>query len=322
MELVDQAYKYFQPGNYRRETSLCLSQLARAYRRKGNYAEALKALAQKLELAQQGGDQPQVAAGYGEIGAVLMDQERYPEALEKYDQALAMNRTLGNVINIAFNLENRGEILWELGRYDEANEALKEAEKIASNPDSRYKQLIPEIERSLGDLALSQRRLADAQLKARHTIELCGTLYPTVTIRADLTLARERSLSGSHAEAKKLCAEAVKLAGEQGEDFFLLTLALLTSAEVALESGDAHSAAQLSAQAQERFLKGGQQESAWRAWLLAARANQQLNNTQVAGQQLARAKELLLELQQRWGANAFNLYLARPDILAYNKQLG
>lgn len=321
LKLIEQAQTYFQQGNYRRDVSLCLSQIARAHRRRGDYQAALKALDQKLELAQQGGDQPQIAAAYGEIGAVLLEQERYPEALAQYEKALAIHKAIGNVINIAFNHANRGDILWKLGRYDEAQQALNEAGAIARQPDSSYKQLVPEIERSFAQMALSQRHFQEAEAKAENSLVMAGTQYKSVTVEAKFTLGLVRAFSGSAGEAKKLCAEAVRLATEAG-DAALLSRATLALAEATLEAGDAQTALTLASQAQERFAKGGQQESEWRAWLVTARANKRLGAKQVAAEQRAQGKQVFSQLQQKWGAQIFERYLARPDIQVYYKQLG
>ena len=321
LSLVEQAQTYFQQANYRRDVSLCLSQIARAHRRQGDYQAARAALQQKLNLAEQGGDQPQVAAAYGEIGAVLSEQEQYPEAIDQYDKALSLNRTIGNVINIAFNQANRGDILWKLGRFDEAQQALKEAGEIARQPNSGYKQLIPEVERSSAQMALTQRHFPEAQTRAESSLTMAGTQYQNVTIQAQFTLGLVKAFTGSAAEARKLCDEAVKLA-TAARDSALMSRALLSSAEAALESGDPHTATEMAMQAQVRFAAGGQQESEWRAWLVAARGNQRLRNNAIAQEQFAHAKQIFSQLEQKWGSEVFERYRARPDIQVYYKQLG
>ena len=320
-KLIEQAQTYFQQGNYRRDVSLCLSQVARAYRRQGDYPTALGVLSQKLELARPAGDQPQIAATYGEIGAVMFEQERYPEALDQYDKALPINTAIENVINIAFNRANRGDILWRLGRFADAQQALKEAQGIASQPGSGYKQLTAEIERSYAQLALVQRNFPEAQARAERALEMASTQYRNVTIQAKFTLGLVKAFTGPAPEARKLCDDAVTLA-TAANDSALLSRALLADAEAALETGDAHSAAATALRVQVRFAKGGQLESEWRAWLFAARANQHLSNSALAREQLAYAKQVLLQLQQKWGSPVFEQYLARPDIQAYRKQLG
>jgi tetratricopeptide (TPR) repeat protein len=305
--LVQQALNFFRQGNYRREISVCLTQIARANRRKGDYETALKALQEKLQLAQQG-SQPQVAVSYGEIGAVLSEQERYPEALDQYDKALAINKPLGNRINLAYNQANRGDILWKLGRYAEAEQALSEAFAIANQPDSAYAQL-----------ALSQRRFPEATSKAGLALDRAGTQYKNVTIEAKYTLGLVKALTGSDREGKTLCEDAVKMATDSG-DAGLLSRAMLVLAEAILESGDSQGALEKAMQVQARLTSGGQQESEWKAWLVAALANQRLGNKTAAQEKLVHAKNVLAQLQQKWGSEVFKLYLARPDVQVFYKQ--
>ena len=74
-------------------------------------------------------------------------------------------------------------------------------------------------------------------------------------------------------------------------------------------------------QAKERFAQAAQSESEWRAWLIAGLASQRLNNPVATREQMSRASETLLSLQQKWGGEHFNSYLTRPDIQLHRKQL-
>src|SRR5262249_45907558 len=49
LPLVQDALSFFEKGNYRGDVSACLTQLGRAYRRRGEYEEAAKALQRKLD---------------------------------------------------------------------------------------------------------------------------------------------------------------------------------------------------------------------------------------------------------------------------------
>ena len=73
--------------------------------------------------------------------------------------------------------------------------------------------------------------------------------------------------------------------------------------------------------AQERFAANNQQESEWRAWLIAGLASHRLNNLDAARQQLSNARNLLNGLEKRWGTDHFKTYLARPDVQFYRRQL-
>ena len=319
LALIQQSLVFFKQANYRRDVSICYRQIARGNRRKGDYETALQALDENLQLAKTSG-QPAIALSYGEIGAVLSDQERYPEALEQYDKAYEINKALGNRLNLAYNQANRGDILWRMGRYPEAQQALSEAQAMANQPESGYKQLVPEIERVYAQMALSERKFPEAKKRAEQALELAGTQYRNVTIEAKSTLGLAKALTGSASEGKTLCQDSVTLVTYAG-DAALLSRAMLTLAEVLLANGDYQAALDQATQAQERFAKSGQQESEWRAWVIAALAGEHLADQSATPGRRQHAKEIIVLLQRKWGTS-FNQYVARPDVQVYYKQLG
>jgi serine/threonine protein kinase/tetratricopeptide (TPR) repeat protein len=319
--LVQQALTYFQQANYQRNASYCLTQIGRAFRRKGDYSSAVQTLNQKLQIAQQGGSQIEIANCYGEIGAVLFDQENYPAALDQYDNALKIYKTVGNQLRIVFAQSNRGNILGRLGRYDEAKQTLDEVSTSVKQQPSDFKQLEPRVELIASQISLSQRDFAQSARRALSAIALSGTNYPDVVIESKFTLGVAKSLAGNGREGETLCAEAAKSASDTGETL-LVARALLAEAESALQAGESEKAATLAEQAQESFARGSQLESQWRAYLIAALANERLGETAKAVQQRQQAKNVLQELEKQWGSDAFKSYTARPDIQVYSKQLG
>jgi serine/threonine protein kinase/Tfp pilus assembly protein PilF len=321
LPLVQQAYDIFEQGNYRREVLLCLTEIGRANRRKGNFDEALKAFRQKLESAEKTADRLQIATTYHDIGSVLIEQENYPEALKNYDRSLEMNRNLNNRINIAYNQHNRGNILWHVGRIDEAKDALKEAFEIASQPDAAYKSLLPDIQLSFAQIFLAERKFPEAIKQSSLALKMAGTDYREVAIEAKYTLGLAKALSGAAQEGLTLCAEAANEAGASG-DAALYSRSLLAHAEAALESGNADVAWDLANKASEKLASNGQQESEWRARLVASRASHLNKDTSSSDSQLARARELFYQLEQTWGPDVFKQYQSRPDIQHYRKQLG
>ncbi len=117
-----------------------------------------------------------------------------------------------------------------------------------------------------------------------------------------------------------LSVEAVKIA-EQMDDGHLLSGALLAFAEAALIHGDAQEALTAASRAQINFALTGQQDSEWRAWLITARASKLLGDETKAHENASRANDALLNLQQKWGAEAYRSYLARPDMTRLQRQL-
>lgn len=321
LRFVQDALAFFQQNNYPRSVSSCLTQLGRGYRRKGDYSLAIQALNQKLQIAQQGSSQIVIADSYGEIGAVLFDQENLPAALEHYDNALKIYRSVKNELKIIFNQANRGNILWRLGRYDEAKQALDEVATAARQPDSSFKQLVPLLELIDAQISLSERNFSRASAKGTEAMSMAGTNDRQVAIESKLTLGLIKALSGGSRDAQLLCEDAVRLANDTG-DSLLSARAILAQAEAALQGGDASKALTLATQAEESFARGAQLESQWRACLIAAQASERLGDTGKAAQQLERGRNILRELEKQWGSEAYKGYTSRPDIQVYYKELG
>jgi len=181
--------------------------------------------------------------------------------------------------------------------------------------------VIAEVPLHYAQMALSERRFAEARLKSQQAIELAGTQYQGVAIEAKYTLGLAQALSGDARAGVKSCEEAVEMAKGAG-DAGLLSRAMLALAESSLENNDAQGALTNALQVQQSFNRAGQLESEWRAWVIAARASRLKRDERAASEQMAEASNVLSQLRQRWGDEAFNGYLSRPDIQFSRKQLG
>lgn len=321
LALVEQAYSFFQQGRYHHESLICLTELGRAYRRKGNYAEALKAQQQKLALAREVGNEAQAAFAYADIGAVYFEQERYPDALANYDLSYNLNKSLGNPLLVAYSQHNRANILWHLGSFPEAREVLRDSLKIATGPGAGYKALLPEIQLSLAQISLAERKYQEAIKESQTAVDMAGTQYISVMIEAKSTLGLAKVLSGNATEGLRLC-EAALSAAETSGDAPLISRVLLAQAEAALAAGNDEKALQLANRARERFGANGQLESEWRACLIAAQATERTAGPSEAQSLYIHAREVLNQLGTTWNEGAFKQYLTRPDIQNYRKQLG
>jgi len=310
LQMAQQALQFFQQENHPRHAFLCLTHIARGYRRKGDYAAAQQALNQKLELAQQSQNQGSVADTHVELGALLLDQEQLPSALEHYENALKLYGSTNNFL-VAFCNENRAHILAKLGRYEEAKQLLDE---LFKNKDG-YPGLLPDLYLNRAENSLSQRDWPQAIAASNETIKTGGS-KSNATIRAQYVLAIAKAETGAQTEARKLCDDSIKATSSAG-DFGLQSRTLLACAEVALKGRDAQTALTLANQAQERFARGLQLESEWRAWAIASRANKELGHSDIAQEQMRNAETRRSKLEQQWGADAFRKYAARPDIQVY-----
>ena len=320
LPLIDQALSFFQQGNYPKNVSQCLTQIARGNRRKGAYATALRALEQKMELAQQGGSQPAIADVYAELGAVFYEQGNYPSSFDNYTKALDIYKQVGNSIKAAYSQTNKTNILWRLGRFDEAKENLTEVSTVAAGGTEVLKPLVAALKLIDAQIFLSQGNLSVARAKVNEALALAGDDYQDTLIESKYTLGLIIAHSGKGPEGEKLCEESVKMADKSG-DLVLKTKAMLAQAEAALETGNARRAVDITAQLQGMFASASQLEAEWRALLISAKANAQLGDREGASAQLEQAKTVCNQLKQSWGAEAFNRYVSRPDIQVYYREL-
>ncbi len=321
LRLVQQALDFFQRGNYPRNVGFCLTQIGRGYRRKGDYAAALQALNQKLDLAKQSNSQPAIADSYLELGALLFDQDKWPAALEQYENAQKIYESVNNGFRIAFCKANRGNILWRLGQYGQAQQLLDEVAAITAEKKSTFLQLLPAITAVNAEMKLSERNFSNAIALSSQAITMAGQQHPEVTIQSKYVHGLARAFSGGQKEAQKFCDEALNAASNAG-DFGLHSRALLASAEAALARNDGQQALLLATQAQERAARGGQLAAEWRGWTIMARANALLGNTGQSADQLRKASELRGNLEREWGTEAFKNYISRPDIQVYLQATG
>jgi tetratricopeptide (TPR) repeat protein len=168
-------------------------------------------------------------------------------------------------------------------------------------------------------MALSQGQYAEAKKEAQAALDL-SEKFPDVALQARYTSGRAQAFSGSMPDARKLCEEAFA-AAQQLKSRPLTTSAQLALAEVMLLQKDAAGALEKALAAQKVFAQSGQQDSEWRALLIAARASDLAGNKTAAQEYASRADQVCSALPQKWGADAYQSYLKRPDIQTYRKQL-
>jgi tetratricopeptide (TPR) repeat protein len=319
--LLEEARKFYEPAGYRKETSIVLLTLGRARRNKGEYEIALKTFEQQLQLARDLDDPAQLAASHLSMGILLGEYlERYPDALPHLDESYRIDQSIGAKVGMASDQLYRGIVLSQLGKYQEARAALDQASSMASQPDANLKEVVAWVHLTDGRMALSQRRFGEAKTKAQQAIDLAGTQVRDLAVQAKYTIGLAQALSGATQAGRKLCEDAVALAKE-GNSPRLLSGALLALAEVLLKANDSAGSLASALQVQPMFAQSGQHESEWRAWLIAARASQIANNTSAMREHVNRADSLCAGLQQKWGADAYNSYLQRPDIQVYRQDI-
>ena len=318
---LQEALDFYQPAGYRKETSIALTMLGRTLGAKGEYEIALKTFEQQLQLAKDLDDPAQVAASHLSIAILLgVELERYAEGLSHLDESYRINEKRGVQIGMAYDQMNRGAFLWQLGRYPEARDALGKAFSISNPSEADFKAVLAWVHLTKGQMALSQHQFAEARTEGQRALDLAGKEARDLALQAMQTIGLAQALSGAPQPGKKLCEEAVATAKEAKSPRMLST-ALLTLAEALLVGNDAPGALAASLEAQGMFEKPGQQDSEWRAWLIAARASLITGNKSAAQEYASRADKLSQGLREKWGAEAYENYSRRPDIQNYRKQL-
>ncbi|HEY8410676.1 MAG TPA: tetratricopeptide repeat protein [Pyrinomonadaceae bacterium] len=318
LQIAQQALNFFQQGNYPGNAAICLTQMARGYRRKGDYPAAVQAANQKLDLAQKDGGQPGIAAANVELGAILSDQEDLPAARKQYQSSLDIYQSLGSKVLATYSKVNLGNILCRLGHYDQGDALLDETWKTVSEVKDKYQQLLPTVRLYQAQSQLSQRHFPDAIRLADEAIAAAGT-QNDIVIEAKSVIGLAKAQSGSASEGLRFCEDAVKISAS-GEDLLLQSHALLDKAEASLLGNDAKTALNLATEAQSRFARGQQYESEWRAWLIASRATEKLGDKTKAQELFGNAMNIRAKLEQQWGPEAFKQYGLRPDIRAFYQE--
>jgi hypothetical protein len=169
-------------------------------------------------------------------------------------------------------------------------------------------------------MALSERKYDEAKKKAQLALVVSESQFPDLTLQAKYCIGRAEAFSGSPQVGRKFCEEAVAMAKKVNSPQ-LISIALLALAEVLLTGNDTKGALENALEAQKMFARFGQQDSEWRALLIAARADELAGDKSGARDYASRADSLCAGLEQKWGKEAYESYLRRPDIQNYRNQV-
>jgi serine/threonine protein kinase/tetratricopeptide (TPR) repeat protein len=322
IKLIEKALTFYREAGYPKETSTALIELANAHSDKGEDAIAMQTFEELL--ASDLGDLAQLATVHLGIGILLgVEQEKYPQALVHLDESYRINTLRGSKSHAAYSQMNRGNLLWQLGRYKEATDALNDASAVADRPgqpEASLKTLLALVHLGHSQMALSEGRFSDAKREGQQALQLSATQSPDIDVNGKFSVALADALSGAPQQAKLLCQEAVAMAKESRLPR-LISSAQLALAEVLVLAKDAEGALRAALDAQPLCARFGQQDSEWRALLMAARASQIAGDRSAAQMYASRAQTLCDGLREKWGADAYEGYMRRPDVHNYRSQL-
>jgi tetratricopeptide (TPR) repeat protein/predicted Ser/Thr protein kinase len=303
---VEQALVFFQRGGYQKETASALILIARAQRQKGDYTAALQSFDRQLEVGRKLADTTQIALAEQGSASVLLALGRLPAALTRYQAAYDADRQTNDKIGAVYDLLNCANLQWRLGHYDEARRALAETSETVSRPV----EILTGTVRAGMELSLRHFPVAVSNARAVLAGPGVGAEFGAT---AQMILGLSQAATSATREAIASTAEAVTLAGKSGSASAVAETGR-AHAEALLAAGDSHRALETVMRAQQWFAQSGNQEAEWRCWLVAAQAAHSRDYA-------LKAQQILLGLQQQWGADNYRTYLARPDIQFSRTQL-
>jgi tetratricopeptide (TPR) repeat protein len=320
LRYIEQGLTFFRQPGYGIELSQILILRGRAMRDAGDYNSALTLFNEQLQLGEQARDTLQMATVRGEIGSVLTRREEYPTALHHFEEGYRLSQSSNVQLHVGFAALHRAEMLWQLGDCEGADGFLNEATQIAEGPGGPFRSLLASVLRVRGQMEASKLNFAEAQTESVNALTAAGREYQETIILAKLTLGLVHAKTGEHRAATVFCEEALDLANST-DDPFLISNSWLGCAEMLLASRKFPEALEKAFQAQQAFSRSGQLDSEWRAWLIAARARQQLGNAKLARECASNARDIFTKFEQRLGSKDFQGYLSRKDIQDCQQQL-
>jgi tetratricopeptide (TPR) repeat protein len=250
------------------------------------------------------------------LGTVLTDQDQYPKALEYFKESNNLYESMGNGHDATYSKYNIASTLAKLGSLQEAKDTLAGAEKALADLKISPPGLDVRFVLLKADLALAEGRFTDA-IEITKSITVSND--PELAVDLDCTRALSQALSKSqNAVAVRTAQKAVELA-VQGKDPKMVNRSKLILAQVYLQNGNLKEALTSALEAKDYFVTTGQKESAWRAWLVAAKSVDE-KESDTAGQYLSSASKTLADLKTDWGESYFQTYSARADIKFYIAQ--
>jgi tetratricopeptide (TPR) repeat protein/tRNA A-37 threonylcarbamoyl transferase component Bud32 len=293
---AQEALKFFDQQHYARESLQCLALLGRWQRNRGDPA-AFASFQRALDLAEKLQDSRQMTLAHASLGSLLASQERLPDALLQYQQSIQHTTTAEQIGYAALEC---AEVLWQLGRYEEAAAMFAKAEENAGN----FATLRLAIDGSRAEMLLSQRRFDEAERLCVRTLAALSEPGERMMLTSVLGLAQIGA--GQKERGRRNCEEALMTADTSG-DLETLHAAQLAAAEARIDAGDTVAALALLRKVEP--LLANLPLSRWRSLALLARSDTANRRRDAAAVMLQ-----LDEIAHQWGATAFQLYMARPDL--------
>ncbi len=319
---VKEARDYFEKYGYQSQTSTALVLIARAQRKKGDYAAALQTYEEQRQLASQLSDRVMEARALFGTALLLEDQDQFAKAFRMYEQSGGLYQSSGMQLNVSYALLNQAGLAWKMGDYQLARSLRDQAVASSQRLDEKSNKFVTMVMIPLLDarMSYSELNLTSARSKSEEALRSLNESRPEEIIVAKWTRCLATAISGTPRASITDCSEAVTLARKIKDDR-LVAEALLALSVAFVEKGEWQEALDAARLALTTFSKLNKLEAEWRALLVAARASQGRKDFLRSRESALQAKDKLKSLVQNLGEQAYRQYLNRKDIQRQVKQL-
>lgn len=310
---VERAIQMYQQDGSRKYLMQAHALLGHASEQQGDYAAAHQSFMQQLQLALQVGDREQESLAYEGLGIIYLDQEQYSKALENFDKHYQISSTILKIPSYITHVQlHRAKVLFAIGQYDNAKTALAESRNKVAEAKGSDDELLARQALVAAQLALSRRDFNSAKIEGLKALRLSLNEFETVAVESMYTVGLAEVFSGRKTEGLRRCREAYE-AAKQLNSPGLFSYSLLTLATARVEVGQAKQALADTLQARERFGRGDQKESEWRALFVAAMAAKGLGDAVATKDYASLASKTLNAFQETLGASTES-YRRREDV--------
>jgi tetratricopeptide (TPR) repeat protein len=304
--LAKDALKYYRDFGFLDRAAASSILVVRAEEAKGNFAEALDASTDLLQLAEKTHSDVSVETAEEAVGVADFGLQDYPAALAHFDRALEVSRALHE--NEAYQENLCADALWRLGRYEDSEKTL-----AAIPPDARRRNDIGSYFDDIrAQMELSKGKYRDALSISQNALQTFPKLQADKTLDylAVKTLAEAQL---GHLVQARLDADKLFDTARQRGDEYLIAQAELTAANVYLALHLPVKALSLARTSNAYFSTNGEKESEWISLLYLAQTEKELGDVRACADNARTASEILNQLKRSWGPSVFNQYVNRPD---------
>ncbi|MEF8873756.1 MAG: tetratricopeptide repeat protein [Candidatus Thermoplasmatota archaeon] len=198
-----------------KEIAHALHNLGSLYIRRGEYDKALELLDETLQIREEIGDEEGLSDPLNNIGVVYKDKGELDKSLEHYEESLEISRKIGDQEGIGTSLNNIGNVYRQKGELDRALEHYEESLEISREIGA--KEGIAESLKNVAKVYRHKGQIEKSKEYIEESLDICSKIgNKQVSIETLCELAEARKEEGQHDAALQNAKRAVELSTEMG----------------------------------------------------------------------------------------------------------